>query len=104
MIHELAHFVGPQHRRAKPAGIRSLIRKAEGADLSRPAPAPGEIIPGMVGDIISERWARSSRNWVGGFIPERRAASAGIGTLAVAASAIIPALSVGRSRIDLSCC
>ena len=47
------------------AGIRSLLRKAEGADLSRPAeaPDPGRDHPGMVGDIISERWARSSRNW-----------------------------------------
>src|SRR4051812_7488284 len=46
------------------AGIRSLLRKTEGADLSRPAeaPDPGRDHPGMVGDIISERWARSSRN------------------------------------------
>jgi hypothetical protein len=38
------------------AGIRSLLRKAEEADLSRPAeaPDPGEIIP--------EWWATSSRN------------------------------------------
>src|SRR5262249_30089989 len=36
----------------------------EGADLSRPAEAldPGRDHPGTVGDIISERWARSSRN------------------------------------------
>src|SRR3954453_13847866 len=50
------------------AGIRSLLRKTEGADLSRPAeaPDPGRDHPGMVGDIISERWARSSRNrWAG---------------------------------------
>ena len=46
------------------AGIRSLLRKAEGADLSRSAEAPdlGRHHPGTVGDIISERWARSSRN------------------------------------------
>jgi hypothetical protein len=39
------------------AGIRSLLRKSKGADLSRPAeapPPPGEIIP--------EWWATSSRN------------------------------------------
>jgi hypothetical protein len=38
------------------AGMRSLLRKAEGADLSQPAEhrAPGEIIP--------EWWAASSRN------------------------------------------
>jgi hypothetical protein len=46
------------------AGIRSLLWTAKGADLSRPAeaPHPGRDHPGMVGDIISERWARSSRN------------------------------------------
>src|SRR6266702_966343 len=46
------------------AGIRSLLWTAKGADLSRPAeaPDPGRGHPGMVGDIISERWARSSRN------------------------------------------
>jgi hypothetical protein len=37
--------------------------ETEGADLSRSAeaPDPGRDHPGMVGDIISERWARSSR-------------------------------------------
>jgi hypothetical protein len=46
------------------AGIRSLLRKAEGADLSRPAeaPDPGRDHPGMVGDIISEWRAASSWN------------------------------------------
>ena len=46
------------------AGIRVSPSKAEGADLSRPAevPDPGEIIPEMVGDIISESWAASCRN------------------------------------------
>src|SRR3954447_25909983 len=66
------------------AGIRSLLRKTEGADLSRPAEAPdpgarssrngGRHHLGTVGEIISER--------VGGIIPERRAASPGIGSLA----------------------
>jgi hypothetical protein len=56
--------------------------KVEGADLSRPAEAPdprakssrngGRHHLGTVGEIISES--------VGGIIPERRAASAGIGT------------------------
>ena len=48
----------------------SLLRKAEGADLSRPAeaPGPGRDHPGMVGDIISERWAELSRNgWAASF-------------------------------------
>src|SRR5437899_378893 len=44
---------------------------AKGEDLSRPAEAPaipGRDHPGMVGDIISERWARSSRNgWAASF-------------------------------------
>ena len=46
------------------AGIRSLPRKTKGADLSWPAetPDPGRDHPGLVGEIISERWARSSRN------------------------------------------
>src|SRR3954451_24271015 len=64
------------------AGIRSLLRKTEGADLSRPAEAPdpgarssrngGRHHLGTVGEIIPES--------VGGIIPERRAASPGIGT------------------------
>jgi hypothetical protein len=63
------------------AGIRSLLRKAEGADLSRPAEAPdprakssrngGRHYLGTAGEIISES--------VGGIIPEQRAASLGIG-------------------------
>jgi hypothetical protein len=46
------------------AGIRSLLRKAEGADLSRPAAAPDarQDHPGTVGEIISES--------VGDIIPE----------------------------------
>src|SRR5207248_279496 len=46
------------------AGIRSLLWIAKGADLSRlaEAPHPGRHHPGRVGDIISERRARSSRN------------------------------------------
>jgi len=46
------------------AGIRFLLRKAEGADLSRPAEGtdPGRDHPGMVDDIISE--------WVGEIISE----------------------------------
>src|SRR5438093_9044154 len=39
------------------AGIRSLLRKAEGADLSRPVEAPDPT-----GEIIPEWWATSSRN------------------------------------------
>jgi len=56
------------------AGIRSLLRKSKGADLSRPAEAPaprarssrngGRHHLGTVGEIISERWAASS--WNGG--------------------------------------
>ena len=45
------------------AGMRSSPGKP-GADLSRPAEAldPRRDHPGMAGEIISERWARSSRN------------------------------------------
>jgi hypothetical protein len=53
------------------AGILSLLRKTEGADLSRPAEIPGRDHPGMVGNIISES--------VGEIISERRAASPGVG-------------------------
>src|SRR5215475_3620980 len=54
--------------RARGAWSSSLLAsgpplEAKGADLSRPAEAPpGRDHPGMVGDIISERWAELSRN------------------------------------------
>src|ERR1700730_11610874 len=44
---------------------------AKGEDLSRPAEGtcrPGRDHPGMVGDILSERWAELSRNgWAASF-------------------------------------
>ena len=55
----------PEHF-ARGAWLFSLLlpSKAKGADLSRPAeaPDPGRDHSEMVGDIIAERWARSSRN------------------------------------------
>src|SRR4051812_9938333 len=79
------------------AGIRSLLRKTEGADLSRPAEAPdpgarssrngGRHHLGTVGEIIPES--------VGGIIPERRAASPGIGTHACGGTKVGP---FGRHR------
>src|SRR5262250_239174 len=55
--------------RARGAWSSSLLAsgpplEAKGANLSRPAeaPDPGRDHPGMVGDIISERWAELSRN------------------------------------------
>src|SRR5262249_25924770 len=62
------------------AGIRSLpwnSQRSGPESASRGTRATGRDHPGMVGDIISERWARSSRNGgrhhpgiAGGFLPE----------------------------------
>src|SRR5215208_4321341 len=69
--------VSVRHQRTSAEALRALgawsfsllasgpsFGKPKEPDLSRPAeaPDPGRDHPGRAGDIISERWARSSRN------------------------------------------
>src|SRR5260370_11720574 len=60
------------------AGIRSLLWNSQRSgpeSASRGTCHPGRDHPGMVGDIISERWARSSRNgWATSFRNQGRLA------------------------------